>query len=195
MRYLILFFFSLPLYAYNLLILGDSLSAGYKIPVEERWSNYISTEFSALGYDVAIYNASVSGYTTSNVIEQLDFTFKQIKPDWVLIEIGANDGLQGFPVSIIEKNLNQIIEYSLSFTSTVFLMQIKVPTNYGRRYTQSFESLYPQLADKYNVYLLPFLLDFIAHDRTLMMEDGIHPKVEAQRIIAKQIASEMSAFF
>ncbi|MBZ6066403.1 arylesterase [Aeromonas schubertii] len=174
--------------AQSLLILGDSLSAGYQMPVEKSWPALLQVRWQSEGQSYRVINASISGETTQGAMARLPSLLEEHKPDWVLIELGGNDGLRGFPPPVTERNLKGLIDGSQQAGARVILTQIRLPPNYGARYTQQFERLYPTLAQEYKLPLLPFFLDEIALRPELMMNDGIHPKAEAQPRIRDQVA-------
>lgn len=177
--------------AATLLILGDSLSAGYNMRPEQSWPTMLSDELSSGDEPMKVINGSVSGDTTSNGLAKLPGLLKQHSPDYVLIELGANDGLRGFQPSIIKNNLASLIEMSQQAGSKVLLMQIRIPPNYGKRYASMFEGIYPALAQESGVPLLPFFLEQVIIKPEWMMEDGLHPKPEAQPFIAQFVAESM----
>lgn len=175
----------------TLLILGDSLSAGYQMKTEQSWPWLLPSELARLEKDVHVVNASVSGDTTGNGLSRLPQLLTQHAPDWVLIELGANDGLRGFNPNIITNNLIQIIALSQQSDAQVLLMQIQVPPNYGKRYSQSFAQIYPIIAETYNIPLLPFFLEPIITRDDWIMADGLHPKPEAQPWIAHFMSEQL----
>lgn len=189
---LLLFALSFATHGATLLILGDSLSAGYQMAQNQAWPTFLSDELKHKGVELETINGSVSGDTTGNGLARLPQLLDQHQPDYVLIELGANDGLRGFPPNLIKQNLQQLIELSRENGAEVILMQIQVPPNYGRRYTQSFEQVYPTLSEEKSVPLIPFFLAQIITDDSLMMQDGLHPKPDAQPWIAEFVANEIA---
>jgi acyl-CoA thioesterase-1 len=169
----------------KLLILGDSLSAAYGLKQEQGWVSLLQDAWQS--EDIDIVNAAISGETTDGALARLPRLLKQHKPTHVFIELGGNDGLQGHSVSKMRNNLEKIIQLSQSSRAEVILQQMQIPTNYGRRYTQMFTTSYAQLAEEHSVIMLPFFLETIALDKSLMQRDGIHPNAEAQIIIAKDM--------
>ena len=176
--------FSAQASATTLLILGDSLSAGYQMPIEKAWPSLLPNTLKQRGKAVEVINASISGDTSGNGLARLPSLLQQHNPNWVLIELGANDGLRGFPVNIVEKNLTKIIEQIRLSGAKPLLMQIQILPNYGKRYTQSFSNLYPQLAKQQQVPLIPFFLEGVIVKPEWMKPDGLHPKQAAQPWIA-----------
>ncbi len=175
----------------TILILGDSLSAGYQMAIEQSWPSLLPKELKTKGINATVINGSISGDTSGNGLARLPALLSQHNPDWVVIELGANDGLRGFPPATISQNLTQIIKLSQGSGSQVALMQIMVPPNYGKRYTQAFSNLYPELAKQQNIPLLPFFLQDMIVKPELMKKDGLHPKAEAQPWIAQFMAAQL----
>ena len=169
----------------KLLILGDSLSAAYGLKQEQGWVSLLQDAWQSK--DVNVVNAAISGETTDGALARLPRLLKQHSPTHIFVELGGNDGLQGHPVSKMRNNLEKIIQLSQSNEVKVILQQMQIPTNYGKRYTQMFTTSYAQLAAKHAVIMLPFFLETIALDKSLMQRDGIHPNAEAQIIIARDM--------
>ena len=169
----------------KLLILGDSISAGYGIKESENWVSLLENYLNA-GSETKYFliNSSVSGDTTSGGVSRISKALEVNSPDFVLIELGGNDALRGYPLENIEKNLEIIVREVLNKNSKPILMQIKIPPNYGKRYVSAFEDLYPSISKKYQIPLVEFLLEKVALDSSLMQADGIHPNSLAQPIIA-----------
>lgn len=176
------------------MVLGDSLSAGYQMPVEKAWPELLDKELAIRGFDYQVINASISGDTTGNGLARLPALLQQHAPDWVLIELGANDGLRGFHPTIVTNNLEQMIAAIKDNNASVALMQIQIPPNYGKRYSQAFASIYPMLASKHNLPLLPFFLEQILLKQEWIMADGLHPKPEAQPWIAAFVADNLALY-
>jgi acyl-CoA thioesterase-1 len=169
----------------KLLILGDSLSAAYGLKQQQGWVSLLQNAWQS--ENINVINAAISGETTDGALARLPRLLEQHKPTHIFVELGGNDGLQGHPVSKMRNNLEKIIQLSQSSEVKVILQQMQIPTNYGKRYTQMFTSSYSQLAEKHAVIMLPFFLENIALDKSLMQRDGIHPNAEAQFIIAKDM--------
>ncbi|MGM0859004.1 MAG: arylesterase [Pseudomonadota bacterium] len=164
----------------TLLVMGDSLSAAYNIEREESWVALLEAR---LPDDATVVNASISGETTSGGAQRLDELLGQHSPDIVLLELGGNDGLRGLPPQQMRNNLAGMIEASLAADAEVLLLGIDIPPNYGEAYREAFTNVYHDLADEYDVELVPFLLEGVATEDDLMQNDGIHPTDEAQPII------------
>jgi acyl-CoA thioesterase-1 len=175
-------------------VLGDSLSAGYRMPVENSWPSLLPHALENHGLNISVINGSISGDTTGNGLDRLPGLLRQHNPDWILVELGANDGLRGFPPHIVENNLRQIIRQGKENGSKVALMQILIPPNYGKRYAQAVESLYPELAEEEQIPLLPFFLKHVILKEDWMMSDGLHPKAVAQPWIADFMADNLAPY-
>ncbi len=186
--------FSSTTLSQTLLILGDSLSAGYQMPAEKSWPALLPPLLAQQAQPTTVINASISGDTSGNGLARLPNLLKQHKPDFVLIELGANDGLRGFHPKILRNNLSQMITEIKKVRSQPLLMQIEVPPNYGKRYNELFRNTYPSLSEATNVPLLPFFLVDIIVKPELMMKDGLHPTAEAQPLIAQFMAKHLQPY-
>ncbi len=186
--------FSSTTLSQTLLVLGDSLSAGYQMPAEKSWPALLPPLLAQQAQPTTVINASISGDTSGNGLARLPKLLKQHKPDFVLIELGANDGLRGFHPKILRNNLSQMITEIKKVRSQPLLMQIEVPPNYGKRYNELFHNTYPSLSEATNVPLLPFFLIDIIVKPELMMKDGLHPTAEAQPLIAQFMAKHLQPY-
>jgi acyl-CoA thioesterase I len=166
------------------LVMGDSLSAAYGIEREEGWVSLLAER---LDGDARVINASISGETTSGGAQRFPEIIGQRQPDIVLLELGGNDGLRGLPPTQMQANLASMIEQSQDAGAKVLLLGIDIPPNYGQAYRDAFTGVYHSLAEEYDVALVPFLLEDVALDNTLMQSDGIHPTAEAQPIILENV--------
>lgn len=171
----------------SILILGDSLSASYGMNEKEGWVHQLNQELD----DYELINVSVSGETTGGALRRLPKLLETHQPDWVFVELGGNDGLRGFPPSLLKSNLTKIIDTSISSGSGVLLSEVMIPPNYGPRYTQAFEAVYDQLHQELEVPLVPFFMVDIAPNPELMQRDGIHPNRQAQPIIVDFMKREL----
>ena len=180
---ILVFSLSLQAATQKLLILGDSLSAGYGMQQQQGWVHLLQQQLEKNQSSWTLINASISGETTAGGLARLPELMTQHQPQAVLIELGGNDGLRGFPTPKITANIQMMIDEINKHQATPILMQIRIPPNYGPRYTQQFVDLYPALAEKNKIVLWPFFMDQIAIDPQLMQADGIHPNVDAQPII------------
>ncbi len=177
--------------AQTLLVLGDSLSAGYQMQVEQSWPALLNQKWQEEGGKHTLLNASISGETTQGALARLPALLKEHKPDWLLIELGGNDGLRGFAPTITRQNLASMIALAKEQQTRVVLTQIQLPRNYGARYLRQFEQIFPELAESNDLPLLPFFMDDIALRPELMMNDGIHPTPAAQPQIRDKVARFM----
>ncbi len=173
------------------LILGDSLSAGYGVAREKNWVSLLQQRFNSKKLNLRIVNASISGDTTGNGLVRLPAALDEHRPAWLLIELGANDGLRGLPLSLLRSNLKKLILLGQQSQAQVLLMAIRIPPNYGKKYTQRFNALYTELAQETGVTLLPFMLNNIALYPELMQADRLHPTEQAQKIIMENIWEEI----
>lgn len=170
-----------------ILVLGDSLSAAYKLSAEDGWAHLLVQRLADEGLDYSVVNASISGATTNAGLQRLPSLLEKHRPKFVLLELGANDGLQGMPVAGITRNLSSLVEQSQAAGAEVVLLGIQLPPNFGSRYTQPFFEQYANLAKKYQLALLPFLLEGVAGKQELMQKDGLHPTAEAQPIVLENV--------
>jgi acyl-CoA thioesterase I len=161
-------------------VLGDSLSAGYGITVQQGWVNLLAQRIASEGYGYKVVNASVSGETTQGGLARLPRVLQLHKPDIVIIELGGNDGLRGLPLATSRENLRRSIELARNAKARVVLVGMLIPPNYGPRYEQEFRDMYTSLAARYSVALVPFLLDKVALNPDLMQPDGIHANAKGQ---------------
>ncbi len=179
----------------RILVLGDSLSAAYGIPIEQAWvallGKTLEKQFSDIDNTYKIINASISGETTDGGLRSLPALLRKYHPEVVIIELGANDGLRGFPLKTIERNLEKLIVLAQMNNAKVLLTGIHTPPNYGNRYASAFHQIYSKLAKQYNTQLLPFLLEGIATNPKLMQADGLHPKASAQATIKSLIWEQL----
>ncbi len=162
--------------ANNILVFGDSLSAGYGIAREASWAHLLQQELKDTPYTVV--NASISGETTSGGIRRIDKALAKHKPAVVIVELGANDGLRGSPLTETEKNLDTIIRRAKLAKAKVLLLGIQLPPNYGPTYTKQFRNIYPKLAKKHRIALVPFMLEGIPPEQ--FQADNLHPNAVAQ---------------
>ena len=167
----------------KILIFGDSLSAAYGIGEDEGWVTLLAERLAQEDSELEVVNGSVSGETTTGGRARLPSLLERYNPAFVLIELGGNDGLRGLPLSLMRENLTDMIQLSQSSGATVMIAGMQIPPNYGPRYTEPFFAQYAELAEEFDLYLIPFLIDGIPQQPELMQADGIHPKAEAQSMI------------
>lgn len=184
---------SLPAFAANpkILIYGDSLSAAYGIPQQQGWASLLKEKLSQENLRFDIINASISGETTSGGLTRLARTLEQTKPQTIIIELGANDGLRGLPVKNMHDNLDAMIQLSKKSGAKVLLVGMRIPPNYGPKYTEEFSQTYTKLAKRHKISVVPFMLDNVAAKPDLIQQDGLHPNALGQPIILNNIWSEL----
>ncbi|TMP26873.1 arylesterase [Pseudoalteromonas rubra] len=167
----------------KIMIIGDSLSAGYGLKQAPSWVNLLQNKYETEQKAITLINTSVSGQTTDNALLTIDKQLESHQPSHVLIELGANDGLRGFPPKLIRKHLRELVDKSLANGAKVALMQIQIPPNYGQRYSTLFADSYPLVAEQTGAYLMDYFMLPIAADRSLMQNDNLHPNEKAQPLI------------
>lgn len=164
----------------NILVVGDSLSAGFGLQDGEGWVRLLEQRLQQNAPGWAVVNASISGDTTGNGLQRLPAALTLHKPAVVIIELGGNDGLRGSPLQLIKQNLLELIRQSQSAGATVLLMEMRIPPNYGKRYTERFTRQYAEAATETGAILVPFFLAEIGGRNELMQADGIHPNAKGQ---------------
>jgi acyl-CoA thioesterase-1 len=174
--------------ASTLLILGDSLSAGYGIDADKGWVNLLRSD---LDGQHRVINASISGDTTGNGLARLPVLLEKFKPTHVLLELGGNDGLQGHPLSRMRSNLQRMIALCREYNAQPILFGMRLPPNYGKRYADTFAAVFEDLADKENLPLVPFQFEQLVVTEGMIQQDGIHPTEPAQPIIADAVWAEI----
>ena len=166
--------------ARTILVFGDSLSAAYGIRPEEGWVALLGQRLQTQGYGYQIVNASVSGETSGGGLERLPRALQLHRPSLVILELGANDALRGLPLGMTQQNLASMVRLSQSAGARVLLIGLRLPPNYGPRYTEQFAGMFPALANQYHLPLVPFLLDKVALVPERMQPDGLHPNAQGQ---------------
>ena len=166
-----------------ILVFGDSISAGYGIDVTHGWVQLLAQKISAEGYGFRVVNASVSGETTAGGLARLPRALQTQHPDIVLLELGGNDGLRSLPTGAAHDNLARMIELTRAAGARPVLLGMRMPPNYGERYTSAFEGIYRDLAQQQHLPWVPFLLEKVAADAALMQADGLHPTQAAQPLL------------
>lgn len=163
-----------------ILVVGDSLSAGYGVPVDATWVALLQRRLTQQGYGYRVVNASVSGETTGGARTRLPRAIELHKPAVVVLELGGNDGLRGLPLRQVRENFEAMIAMAKKAGARVVLAGMRMPTNYGPEYTQQFHALYGELAKQHGAPVVDFFLDGVALEDKLMQDDGIHPNAAAQ---------------
>lgn len=170
-----------------IVVLGDSISASYGIEVQQGWVALLQDKLKQVNSDYTIVNESISGETTIGGLARINSALQRHKPAIVLLELGANDGLRGLSPMQMKANLAELIRRSQAAGAEVLLLAMKIPPNYGKRYTDLFENVYRDLAREYQVVLVPFIMQDVALHKQLMQKDGFHPNQRAQPIIAGHV--------
>lgn len=171
----------------TVLVVGDSLSAAFGIEQQQGWVSQLQQRLTAPYFGLEVANASISGETTQGGLSRIGELLDKHNPRIVILELGGNDGLRGLPLSLMKDNLNRIIKLILDRKVKLVLIGMKLPTNYGKYYTKQFAEIYQSLAKTHDIPLVPFLLEGISEDPTLMQADGIHPRANAQRRILDNV--------
>jgi acyl-CoA thioesterase-1 len=170
----------------HILVLGDSLVAGYGLGPDEAFPERLGVALRAKGRPVRITNAGVSGDTSAGGLARAEWSLGD-KPDLLILELGANDGLRGLPVDDLRRNLAAIIEICRKNGVRVLLAGMRAPMNMGADYARRFDAVYPELARQYGLTLYPFFLDGVALDRSLNLPDGLHPNPKGVQIIVERM--------
>ena len=170
--------------AKSILVLGDSISAGFGMDAEQSWVSLLEQHLEQkFPGEHKVLNASMSGETAAGAVSRLPALLEKQQPDIVIIELGGNDALRGQPPQLIKRSLNQLVAMSVESGAEILLFGMKIPPNYGSAYSEAFEASFQQVAKQHNIALLPFFLEGVAGDDGLMQSDGIHPRVEAQPLL------------
>jgi len=172
--------------ATRILLIGDSLSSGYGLS-GPGWVEQTNRSLAAQGHDVEIINDSISGDTTAGGVARIEDSIKRTNPDWVMIELGGNDGLRGLSPKVIEGNLQKMVDIAASYDVKAMLLGIRMPPNYGKTYTDLFENTFATVAKNNGLPLLPFFIGRVGGDPALNQADRIHPNDQAQTIIRDRV--------
>lgn len=173
--------------AKSIVVLGDSISAGYGIEVSQGWVALLQQKLDQQGAGHIIHNESISGDTTAGGLARIDSALALHKPAVVIVELGANDGLRGLPPALIKSNLAEIARRSQQVGAKVLLLSMKIPPNYGKRYIDLFYTIYPQLATELGIPYVPFIMEDVALTKDMMQQDGLHPNAKGQPVIADKV--------
>jgi acyl-CoA thioesterase-1 len=171
----------------SILVLGDSISAAYGMSLDQGWVALLERRIASNGGKYRIVNASISGETSAGGLRRLPALLEQHQPRLVIIELGANDALRGYPIPRFRANLESMVALSRDAGASALLLPMEIPPNYGPRYTNDFRNAFATVAEETEAQLAPFILDGVATDPALMQEDGLHPRVEAQPIMLENI--------
>jgi acyl-CoA thioesterase-1 len=173
--------------AKSIVVVGDSISAAYGIDVGQGWVALVQRKLQEQHKDYTINNESITGDTSAGGLARIDSILPRHKPDIVIIELGANDGLRGLSPAILKNNLADMARRAQKSGAKVLLLSMRIPPNYGKRYTELFYNVYPQLSKELKIPYVPFILEDIALTKELMQQDGLHPNEKAQAIIVEKI--------
>ncbi|TMN40530.1 arylesterase [Pseudoalteromonas sp. S2755] len=176
----------------KLMIVGDSLSAAYGLKQDDGWVKLLQNKYETEQNPIEIINVSVSGQTTGNAVAKISQQLKTISPTHVLIELGGNDGLRGFPIKRLKANLTQLVQSSQQAGANVAVMEIQIPPNLGPRYTSMFTESYQQVTEQTGSYLMPYFMLEVADKPELMQNDNLHPNKEAQPLIRDFMYQEIN---
>jgi acyl-CoA thioesterase I len=171
----------------SIAVLGDSISAAYGIEVGQGWVALVQDKLHEKQSGYSIENESISGDTSAGGLARIDSVLARHKPSVLIIELGANDGLRGLSPAVLKNNLTEMIRRALKSGAKVLLLGMRIPPNYGKRYTDMFYNVYPQLSKELGVPYVPFILEDVALAKDLMQQDGLHPNEKAQAIIVEKI--------
>ncbi|POB03145.1 arylesterase [Halopseudomonas oceani] len=178
---------SVPAAAQGILIVGDSISAAFGLEISDGWAALLEQRLEAENRPLEVRNASVSGDTTAGGLARLPSLLAQYSPELVVIELGGNDGLRGLPPDNMQQNLTAMVERSRAAGADVILLGMRIPPNYGVRYTRAFEQVFRTVAEQQGVALMPFVLEGVAGRSELMQADGIHPNAQGQPDILENV--------
>jgi acyl-CoA thioesterase I len=175
----------------TLLVVGDSLSAGYGLAQNTGWVHLLQQRLQAKQFDYRVVNASISGETSGAARVRLDNLLRQHQPRIVILQLGGNDGLRGLPVPLFRDNMNAMIRSALKAKSKILLIGVRLPTNYGKSYREKFQSAYAELAQQHSVPVVASLLEAIESKREMFQADGIHPRESAQDLLLETVWGQL----
>ncbi len=177
----------------TVLIFGDSLSAGFGIDVDQSWGALLQSRLESQGYEHRVINASISGETTEGGVARIGAALERFQPALIILELGANDGLRGFPAERLRGNLDKIVVASKDSGAAVVLLGIRIPPNYGARYTEAFENTFRDVAIEHDIPWIEFFMEGIALNDELLQADGLHPNLKAQPLLLENAWPIISA--
>lgn len=178
----------------KILLIGDSLSAGYGLEQAQAWVDLLQNKYDEQQANITIINTAISGQTTDNALLKVDQWLKVHQPSHVLIELGGNDGIRGFPVKLLQKHLTELVHKSQQAGAKVALMEIQIPPNLGNRYRNMFIKSYQSVAKNTGAYLMPYFMLEVAVNPELMLKDNLHPNAKAQPIIRDFMYREINTW-
>jgi len=171
-----------------ILVLGDSISAAYGLEnPAQGWVSLMAGKIKATGKSWEVVNASISGETTAGGLSRLDALLARHKPNLLILELGANDGLRGLQPSLMQANLAEIISRSKRIGAKIVLLGMRIPPNYGKRFNDMFEAVFPELAKEVGAAYVPFLMEGVGGNAELLQPDGLHPNLQAQPILMRLV--------
>nr|WP_231702313.1 arylesterase [Halopseudomonas litoralis] len=173
----------MPASAQNILLVGDSISAAFGLEIEQGWVRLLEQRLADENQPHEVVNASVSGDTTAGGLARLPALLEQVEPALVMIELGGNDGLRALPTGNMQQNLSAMVTLARNAGADVILLGMRIPPNYGPRYSDAFEKVFAEVADEHDVPLVPFFLKGVGGVQGLMQSDGVHPTAAAQPIL------------
>ena len=176
---------------HTILVLGDSISAAYGINPKQGWVHRLQQRLTRNNYDYTVVNASISGETTGGGLARLTHALHRHKPAIVVVELGGNDALRGYPLARISDNLSRILSLCHQVGAKTLLLPMRIPPNYGLEYSEAFFALFQQLAQDLGVAITPFFLEGVGAVSQLMQDDGIHPKAIAQERLLDNMWPEL----
>lgn len=174
---------AMPASAQNILLVGDSISAAFGLEIEQGWVTLLEQRLAEKDHSHEVINASVSGDTTAGGLARLPALLEQVAPALVVIELGGNDGLRALPVANMQQNLSAMVALAENAGADVILLGMRIPPNYGPRYSDAFEQAFFDVADEHDIPLVPFFLEGVGGVEGLMQSDGVHPTAAAQSIL------------
>ena len=177
----------------SIVVVGDSLSSGYGLTAEQSWVALLADRLKAQGYGAEVVNASIAGDTSAGGLSRLPQLLERHDPKLVVIELGGNDGLRGLPIDSLRDNLASMIGMCRAHGARVLLIGIRIPPNYGQAYTEALANVYPELAKRFDVPLIDFLLAGVALHPELMQADRIHPNAQGQKVLFENVWHLLSA--
>ncbi|MEY3182793.1 MAG: hypothetical protein RLZ35_778 [Pseudomonadota bacterium] len=173
----------------NILVVGDSLSAGYGIAPEKTWVSLLSERLAEKGYPFVVVNKSVSGSTTQSGVDRLSGWLEEVHPKYTILALGSNDGLRGQPITLTKKNLEKMVNLSEEKGAKVILVGFMIPPNYGQEYSDAFKEVFSVVAKEKDLPFVPFLLEGMATEKKYFQADGLHPNEDAQPILLNNVWS------
>ena len=192
--YALTFLIPINAHAYKVLVVGDSISAAYGLAEDDGWVALAEAKLQEVNPDVSFINASISGDTTGGGLRRLPAALDRFEPDLVVIELGGNDGLRGYPPATMQQNLESMATLAVDAGADVLFLGMQIPTNYGEAYLRLFSSAFEQAAKNTESELLPFFLEPIATERDYFQRDGIHPTAEAQPLLLEHVLPLLESF-